>query len=460
MPSTPAGLADQPGACLDQHQSVVLICERCHREVGEAFRQSLHFRKASTGERTPTCIDCHSAAGGSVLAGEAVPQRCGACHNASGVANQAVWVTEKAPELLHLLRTVTLARTMDQERLDSARRLGEDTTALEADMKRVDATFRDIPFEWHRFNLRDVEKRSRDALEILESLNDQLELRAGRPQPQPVVAEVTPSAGAQDGRPLRFAVASIVNPVATYEGYRGLFDELGRALGRPYEFVQRRTYDEMNDLLLQGEVDLAFICSGGYVALPSDAPIEIVALPVVNGQTVYHSLIIVRKNSPVQQFNDLAGSRFAFTDPLSATGHLYPLFRVAALGKNSREFFGSTLFSGSHDQSILAVSHGLVDAAAVNELVYNRLVGPHSVYSDQLRVIESSADFGIPPVVAPLSVAPELRARMRDFLLHLGETAQGRERLAALGFDGFTLGNREIYRSIRKMGEVTGAKPH
>jgi phosphonate transport system substrate-binding protein len=130
------------------------------------------------------------------------------------------------------------------------------------------------------------------------------------------------------------------------------------------------------------------------------------------------------------------------------------------LGKEPRSFFSSTLFSGSHDQSLQAVSHGLVDAAAVNELVYNRLVVPHSLYWDQFRVIESSPDFGIPPVVAPMSVPDDLRARMREFLLHLAYTPQGRERLAALGFDGFTLGNKELYESIREIRDVTGEPPH
>ncbi|MBI3782214.1 MAG: phosphate/phosphite/phosphonate ABC transporter substrate-binding protein [Deltaproteobacteria bacterium] len=233
--------------------------------------------------------------------------------------------------------------------------------------------------------------------------------------------------------------------------------QLGRTLGQPYEFVQRRTYGEINDLLQRGELDLAFICSGGYVALPKDAPIEIIALPVVNGKSVYHSLIVVRDASPIQRFEDLEGLRVAFTDPLSSTGYLYPVFRVAALGKDPRTFFASVLFSGSHDRSIQAVLRGLVDAAAVNELVYNHLVVPHSEYWAQLRVIETSKDFGMPPVVAPRSVPAVVRTRMREFLLHLVDTPEGRKRLAALGVDGFKPGGSEFYDSVREIREATRA---
>jgi DNA-binding transcriptional ArsR family regulator len=141
------------------HRGVVVICERCHQDVGQAFRESPHYRSAATGAATPTCVDCHSAAGGSVLSGDLIPRRCATCHGASAAAAKP-WVTEKAPDLLYLLRRVTLARTMVEERLDVVRRLGGDVTAFRADLGRVDGSFRDIPVEWHRFNLKDAESRT------------------------------------------------------------------------------------------------------------------------------------------------------------------------------------------------------------------------------------------------------------------------------------------------------------
>jgi len=452
----PALRHDQRAACRAEHPNVVTMCARCHDEIGRAFRESQHFRKTSNRPATPTCIGCHSAAGGSILSGDLLTLRCATCHSEGGAAGRP-WVTEKASELLRLLRRVTLARTIDWELLDAARRLGDDTTVSEADLRQADASFRDIPFEWHRFNLEDVEARSRRTLAILESAHDRLERRTLASRAEPAPPDASPAAQLPQGRPLRFAVASIVDPIVAYESYRGLFDDLAHFLGRPYEFVQRRTYREMNELLLQGAVDLAFVYSGGYAALPPDAPIEIIALPVVDGKTVYHSLVVVRARSAVHRFEELQGVRFAFTDPLSNTGYLYPILRVTQLGKDPRDFFASTLFSGSHDKSLLAVYRGLADAAAVSDLVYKQLVVPRSRYQDQFRIVESSPDFGNPPVVAPTSVPAEVRTRTREFLLHLGETPEGRERLATLGFDRFTVAEPDAYTSIRATREAVRA---
>ncbi len=60
-------------------------------------------------------------------------------------------------------------------------------------------------------------------------------------------------------------------------------------------------------------------------------------------------------------------------------------------------------------------------------------------------------------MVAPTSVPAELRARMRQFFLALVDTAEGRQRLAALGFDAFTRAGNETYATIRAMLEVTTA---
>ena len=56
---------------------------------------------------------------------------------------------------------------------------------------------------------------------------------------------------------LRVAIAAIISPQVTAESYTPLLDYFGAKLGRPVELVQRRTYAGVNDLIEQGEVDLA-----------------------------------------------------------------------------------------------------------------------------------------------------------------------------------------------------------
>lgn len=159
-------------------------------------------------------------------------------------------------------------------------------------------------------------------------------------------------------QPLRVAVAAIISPKGTLESYRPLVAYLGARLGRPGELVQRRTYAETNELVRRGEVDVAFVCTRAYVMGRREFGMQLLAIPEVHGQQVYYSVVIVRADSPFRRVEDLRGATFAFTDPLSNTGHLYPVYLVYRMGYRPEEFFKQTFFTYSHDNAIRAVDRG------------------------------------------------------------------------------------------------------
>ena len=137
---------------------------------------------------------------------------------------------------------------------------------------------------------------------------------------------VTAGSPAQRARTLRFSVAAMQSPRDTFEAYSRVFQALARKLGDvDVELVQRRTYAEVNELLVQGKLDAALICTGGYLELERGSPgsVEVLAVPVVGGRTTYRSLIIAPAASGARALRDLRGKRFAFTDELSMTGHAY-----------------------------------------------------------------------------------------------------------------------------------------
>lgn len=147
-------------------------------------------------------------------------------------------------------------------------------------------------------------------------------------------------------------------PKGTVESYQSLLDYLSAQLHRPVESVQRRTYAEVNDLVESGDVDVAFVCTSAYIAGYDRFGMELLAAPQVNGETVYYSLLIVPVDSPAQTLADLRGKVFAFTDPMSNTGRMYPTFLVNQLGNTPEEFFTRTFFTYSHDDAIRAVADG------------------------------------------------------------------------------------------------------
>ena len=269
----------------------------------------------------------------------------------------------------------------------------------------------------------------------------------------------SPARGGDEPPSLRIAAAPVVSPSETLRSYGTLFDYLGRKLGRPIQLVQRRTYAETYELLRTGSVDFALVCTYVYVLGRQEFGLEPVAAPVVHGQPAYQSVLIVRAEASFQSFADLKGRRFAFTDPLSTSGFVYPVSLLRELGTAPEGFFGSVIYTHSHDHSIRAVAEGVVDGAAVDSLVWDQWRARHPERAAALREIGRSPVFASPPFVARPGVSSHLLERFRLALLEMHRDAEGRRILAELGIDRFALLPDAAYQSVRDLGRRAGTLP-
>lgn len=256
--------------------------------------------------------------------------------------------------------------------------------------------------------------------------------------------------------PLRVSVAAVISPQGTAESYQPLLDYLSEKLERPVELVQRRTYQETNDLIARGEVDVAFVCTSAYILGHDDFGMELLAGPEVNGESVYYSLLIVPAGSTAESLEDLRGQVFAFTDPMSHTGRVYPTYLTQQLGQTPESFFARTFFTYSHDEAIYAVAAGLAAGAAVDSLVYDFALVRDPSLAERVRVIHRSPPFGIPPVVVSPGVRPQQRALLQEILLKMHEDPRGTRALHALGVEKFVLMGDEAYDSARYVTAVVG----
>lgn len=249
----------------------------------------------------------------------------------------------------------------------------------------------------------------------------------------------------------KVAVAAMISPKDTFVYYRQLLDYIGQRLDRDVQFIQRKTYAEINKLLGKGQIDLAFICSGPYVAGKKKYGFELLATPEVQRSHFYRSYLIVNKTSRFRNLNDLRGQVFAFTDPDSNTGKLVPTYWLSRMGERPETFFSKTIYTYSHDNSILAVAKSLVDGAAIDSLIWEYYHRKNPVFTSKTRIIRKSEPYGIPPIVASPFLASELKDRIRRVLFMMHHDAQGQKILEELMIDRFTPTQDAWYDSIRNM---------
>jgi phosphonate transport system substrate-binding protein len=257
--------------------------------------------------------------------------------------------------------------------------------------------------------------------------------------------------------PLKIGVASMITPVDAVKYYQDVIDYIGEQIGQPVRMVNRRTYDEMDQLLERGDVQVAFICSAPYVRNRERFGVELLVAPSVHGKSTYHSYIIVHSESPINSFPELKCKTFAFTDTKSNSGSLYPTYLLKTMGMTPATFFRRILYSYSHNKSVEMVAKKIVDGAAVESIVYEHMLKTGSPYAKQTKIIKRSPPYGIPPVVVTRDIDPELREKVKKAFLGMRKTARGKAILDAMMIDGFVEVPDRNYDTIRKMEKVAAA---
>lgn len=252
--------------------------------------------------------------------------------------------------------------------------------------------------------------------------------------------------------PIKIGVAAMISPKETVKYYKEMVEWIGKKIGHPVAMVQKESYDEMDNMLEKGDLNIAFLCAGPYVKDRDKFGAELLVAPQSYGQSFYHAYIIVHKDSPIRSMADLKGKTFAFTDPKSNTGKLVPTYMIAKKFNATPEtFFSSFTFTKSHDKSIEAVAKKIVDGASIDSLIYDYAAKKNPTYTSQTKIIEKSPPYGIPPVVVNKKIDPKLKAKIKEAFLKMHEDPEGKKILNGIMVDKFIVPKDKDYDSVREM---------
>lgn len=259
---------------------------------------------------------------------------------------------------------------------------------------------------------------------------------------------------------IRVAIASVVSPKESYKYYEDMIQYISQKIGGSVKIEERKSYQEINDLIKNNEIDFAFVCGGAYIDGNTEFGMKLLVAPIVNNNATYNSYIIVQNESNYSDLTDLRGKKFAFSDPLSNSGKLYPAYRLYLLNETPDSFFGKDdqgknnwFYTYSHDNSIIAVAQKLAEGAAVDSLVYQYMKETHPEIIAKTRIIEISPPFGIPPIVVSKDIDPFLEKKLRSIFLDMSNDEEGKRILANVKIDRFMQINDNAYDSIREMRE-------
>ena len=148
-------------------------------------------------------------------------------------------------------------------------------------------------------------------------------------------------------------------------------EHLTQELGIEVEEVETSIYAIGVEALARGEVDILQVTPMSYYLAKEKTDVSLLA--TTSREVEYYSSFIARSdNTELNTLEDLKGHTIAFVNPGSTSGFLYPkatLVKELKLESNRFEqsgyFFDQIAYSGNHNTSVIGVTMGDYDAAAV-----------------------------------------------------------------------------------------------
>mgnify|MGYP001587697376 CR=1 FL=1 len=195
---------------------------------------------------------------------------------------------------------------------------------------------------------------------------------------------------------------------------------LEKKLGQKVKVFTATDYAGVIEGMKKKRVDIAWFGPLSYYLAEQEAGAEAFAVGIREGSSshTYKSIIIAPCDSGIKSIKDLKGKSVAFVDPASTSGGLMPTYMVKKeTGVMPQEFFGKFTYSGSHDAAELAVKNKTVDAAADNDITYEKMLAKGLISKQTNCIVKESDPLPGSPLVYRGDLPAAMKKKIRDAIL-------------------------------------------
>lgn len=196
---------------------------------------------------------------------------------------------------------------------------------------------------------------------------------------------------------------------------------LEKKLGTKVKVFTATDYAGVIEAMKKKRVDIAWFGPLSYYLAEQEAGAEAFAVGIREGSNspTYKSIFVAPCDSGIKSIQDLKGKSVAFVDPASTSGGLVPTYIVKKeTGMMPEQFFGKFTYAGSHDAAELAVKNKTVDAAADNDITYEKMLAKGLITKQTNCIIKESDPLPGSPLVYRGDLPADLKAKIRDTILN------------------------------------------
>jgi phosphonate transport system substrate-binding protein len=265
-----------------------------------------------------------------------------------------------------------------------------------------------------------------------------------------------------DENPVKFFMVPSVDTRVLDEQTKVLRRYLEANTPYKFKFSIPNSYIAVVEAFGTERADVASLNTFGYI-LANDRFGAQARITVVRwGDDTYRAQILARADGPIKTLKDLTGKRFAFVDPASTSGYLLPLKYL----KDANIKLGETVFANKHDNVVMMIYQGQVDAGATfhSPLHEGKIEDARRLVKEQFPDVEEKVKIialtdPIPndPIIFRKGLPEEMKKTITDALIKFIRSGSGRDGFyKMLGVTDFSAATDAHYDGVRKMLKELG----
>lgn len=236
---------------------------------------------------------------------------------------------------------------------------------------------------------------------------------------------------------------------------------LGDKLGIPVKVSVSTDYNTIIEAMASKKVDVGFLPPTAYVMAHEKGAANVLLQAQrfgVNNQTgqpttdlvdFYKSEFVVKKDSNINSIKDLKGKKIAFQDVSSSAGYVWPAATLMNFDIDPTKDVQGVTVKG-HDQAIISLLNGDVDAAVVFQDARNIVKKDYPKVFDDTKVIKFTQKIPNDTISVRSDMDKEWAQKIQDAFIAIGKDPEGHQIIKDIySHEGYTPSDDKVFDIVR-----------
>lgn len=240
---------------------------------------------------------------------------------------------------------------------------------------------------------------------------------------------------------------------------------LSDKIGIPVKVSVSTDYNTIIEAMASKKVDVGFLPPTAYVLAKEKGAAEVIlqaqrfgvqddtGAPTTDLVDFYKSMIIVKKDSSIQSVADLKGKKIAYQNVTSSAGFVWPAAKLMDAGLDPLKDVEAITVKG-HDQGVLAVLNGDVDAAAIFQDARNTVKKDYPSVFEDTRVLAFTEPIPNDTISVRSDMSQEWIEKLQNAFIELGKDEEGHKIISEIyTHEGYVKSDDSRFDIVREYGE-------